>query len=576
MLFTAKGLVEAPEAVAEGAMRTVLAVAAMTASGLAASAAEVPAPSRIDAVTVYPAGAEVVRLVKVKLERGEHVVILNDVTAQAQPRSIRVEGKATGRLDVGSVDSRVVSVPSTDAQITASERRRLELEIEKLRDERAVAESTVSAAQAQKAFIANLAELPKQPPAAGAGAVQHDWERIFGVIGSRHVEAQKQELAALVAIRELDRKITDLERKLVSVAPKQENRTEIKVFVTAGAPLEADLVVRYQVAGASWTPLYDARLSPGSRTATPKLALTRRAAIQQRSGEAWSNVALTLSTARPSGGTAAPDLRPWTVDFIENMPRPVPMAMSPAPAVRSRSTVGGQDAAVAMAEAPEAAKAVAAGEVGATVDVSGFQATFGIKDRVSVEGTGETKRVLIDQTELEPTLTARAVPRLDPKAYLYARFALPKTSPYLAGTVSLFRDQTYVGTGRLPQLAAGEEHELGFGPDDNVRVRHAIAEEKRGESGIISSSRTDQRSHKLTIKNAHERPINFTLMDHVPVSSNQDIRVEITGRTPTRRDIDDKRGVLAWDDKLNPDEEKTVEFGYRLSWPAAKQITHQR
>ena len=559
-------------------MRTVLAVAAMTASGLAASAAEVPAPSKIDAVTVYPAGAEIVRLVKVKLERGEHVVILNDVSAQAQPRSIRVEGKATGRLDIGSVDSRVVAVPSTDAQVTASERRRLELEIEKLRDERAVAESTVSAAQAQKAFIANLAELPKQPPATGAGAAQHDWERIFGVIGSRHVEAQKQELAAHVAIRELDRKITDLERKLASVAPRQENRTEIKVFVTAGAPVEADLVVRYQVAGASWSPLYDARLSPGSRTTAPKLALTRRAAIQQRSGEAWDNVQLTLSTARPSGGTAAPELRPWTVDFIENLPRPAPVTMAPAaPAMRTRSAIGGQDAAVAMAEAaPEAAKAVAAGEVGATVDVSGFQATFGIKDRVSVAGTGETKRVMVDQVDLEPTLTVRAVPRIDPKAYLYAKFALPKTSPYLAGTVSLFRDQTYVGTGRLPQLAAGEEHELGFGPDDNVRVRHAIAEEKRGESGIISSSRTDQRAHKLTIKNAHERPINFTLMDHVPVSSNQDIRVEIIGKAPTRRDIEDKRGVLAWDDKLNPDEEKTVEFGYRLSWPAAKQISHQR
>ena len=38
--------------------------------------------------------------------------------------------------------------------------------------------------------------------------------------------------------------------------------------------------------------------------------------------------------------------------------------------------------------------------------------------------------------------------------------------------------------------------------------------------------------------------------------------------------MDDKRGVLAWDMKLKPDEEKVVEFGYRVTWPAAKKVTY--
>ena len=66
-------------------------------------------------------------------------------------------------------------------------------------------------------------------------------------------------------------------------------------------------------------------------------------------------------------------------------------------------------------------------------------------------------------------------------------------------------------------------------------------------------------------------------MDQIPVSQQQDIKVEMTGKSqPSRRDIDDKRGTLAWDGPIQPDEEKVIVFGYRVSWPAAKKIQYGR
>jgi hypothetical protein len=50
-------------------------------------AAEVPASSKIDAVTVFPSG-------------------------EALPESIRVEASAGGRLEIGSVDARVIGLSS--------------------------------------------------------------------------------------------------------------------------------------------------------------------------------------------------------------------------------------------------------------------------------------------------------------------------------------------------------------------------------------------------------------------------------------------------------------------------------
>ena len=217
-------------------------------------------------------------------------------------------------------------------------------------------------------------------------------------------------------------------------------------------------------------------------------------------------------------------------------------------------------------------------EQAAAVVAAPFQAVYNVPGRLTVPNTGEAKRVQLMQEAIEPELAVRTVPKVDAKAYLYAKLVVPKSgSPMLPGAVQLFRDGTFVGAGRLPVLSPGEEHELGFGMDDLVRVKHTISEEKRGETGLISTSRTDSRNYKITIKNLHERAVLLTVLDQLPVSKNQDIKVELTGKTaPTKLNVEDKRGIVSWDGKIEPDQEQVIEFGYRVTWPSAKAIQYGR
>jgi uncharacterized protein (TIGR02231 family) len=552
-------------------------------STAAAAAADVKTTSRIDAVTVYPQSAEVTRLAKVKLEAGEHVILLADLPASAIASSIRVEGRATAKLEIGSVDTRRTLIQSTDPARAASERRRIEKEIEALADRRIEAEARIQIAETQKALITKLVELPVHPAPtgpSGAGAAP-DWGQVFTLIGARMAEAQKVIQAGQLEIREIARKIEDLQRALAALAPSPVERTEVKINVAAGAALEADLVIRYQVANAAWTPFYDARLVTGAKGAAPKLSLVRRAAIVQRTGEDWQDVTVSLSTARPGAGTAAPDLLPLVVDIQPDQPPtppPAPRMSMPAPALPGAAPRGRSDSdAMAGASAPaEAARKVAVGDVRAEIIVTSFQAVFNVPGRQTVMGTGEQKRVQIETSEIEPQLLVRTTPRIDAKAYLYAKLKLPKGAPYLSGQVSLFRDQTFVGSGRMPQLAGGEDHELGFGADDSVRVRHSLVEEKRGESGIISTSKTDERLFRIVLKSLHERPIQVVVLDQIPVSLNQDIKVEYIGRLqPTKQNIEDKRGVMTFELQLASGEERTIEFGHRIVWPAAKKIIYR-
>ena len=94
-------------------------------------------------------------------------------------------------------------------------------------------------------------------------------------------------------------------------------------------------------------------------------------------------------------------------------------------------------------------------------------------------------------------------------------------------------------------------------------------------SSFSGTTHTDSRNFRVTVKNLHERPIQLTVLDRVPVSQNQDIKVEFTGKAaPTKQNVEDKRGVMSFEAKLEPDEEKVLEYGYRITWPAAKSIIY--
>jgi uncharacterized protein (TIGR02231 family) len=566
-------------------VKQVLALALLSLTlGGAVHAAEVEAQSKIEAVTVFPMGAEVTRTAKVQLEKGEHAILFRDLPADAIDGSIRVEGNATGKLEIGSVDTRKLFVPRADSEAAAGERRQIEDEIERLRDERATFEAQVQAAESQKALITNLTQLPTRPAPAAGPEKGEDWPLILSLVATGTVEAQRTQQDAQIKMRDSDRKIEDLEKKLAELAPEKTERTEAKVFVIAQSQLEADITVRYQVPNASWTPLYDVRLATGAKTVAPKLDLTRRAAISQRTGESWDDVALTLSTTRPSAGASAPELRSLIVDFEAPPPPPMPVAATaPAPEGRAMSrdeaaseSAGEEAEEDQLAEKPRLKKAVAL-ERQAEVVQAPFHALFAVPGRLSIPDTGESKRVQLAQEAIEPKLTIRTVPKADATAYLYAKFNLPKGSPLLPGAVSLFRDGTFVGAGRLPLLSPGEEHELGFGVDDLVRVRHAVVDEKRGETGLISTARTDNRSYTFSIKSMHERALALAVFDRIPVSANQEIKVELTGKTPpTRQDVDGKRGVVVWEGTLEPEQEQVIDFGYRVSWPSAKSVIYRQ
>jgi uncharacterized protein (TIGR02231 family) len=528
-----------------------------------AAAGEVEVRSQIDAVTVYPDGATVTRVIRVDLPGGDTTLIDRDFPPGLDPASLRIEGETSARVVIGAIDARA---PRPDRPANAPE---IEKQVEALRDERAALDDGIAAQSARKAFAQRFAE---QAPVAGGdkGGARPlaEWREAFSAVA-------EEISAADAAIRESKLKQRDIDRKLVRLnAQIQANparKLEVRVDLAAEAAATATFRVTYAVRGARWVPLYDARLDSGGRDRKASLDLVRRAEIVQQTGEDWADVALSVSTVRTLKGGNAPDLRPMLVRYEQ--PRPVATGgqlradrlvqqAAPPPAGQGYSPAASDD------------EKVVAVEREAAVDTGGFQAVFRVPGRISVAANEGAKSFRIAAAALSPDLLVRATPALDAAAYLQASFKHGEDAPLLPGRVSLYRDGIYVGRGDMPGAAKEETVRLGFGADDKVKVVRSVVRRSEGSAGIISSAKTDEREFKIAVRNGHDAAVRVAIEDRLPVSEVADVTVEMLPATtpPTERDAGDRRGVLAWTFDAPPAELREIKLAWRVRWPADKAI----
>src|SRR5216683_2850122 len=470
-------------------------------------AAELNATSAVDAVTVYPDGASVTRIIAVDLPAGDNTLVARDFPLGLDASSLRVEGEAATRIVIGAIDARPpraappVNLPEIDKRIEA------------LKDERVNLDGAIAAANARRKFAERFAEAsPAGLGEKGEARPIAEWRTAFAAVS-------EEVAAADAAIREAERKQRDIDREIARLeadrAAKPPNKLEVRIDLAATAPAHATLKVTYAVRHARWTPLYDARLDTGTKDRKAALELVRRADITQTTGEDWSNIALAVSTVRMARGGSAPELNSLIVQYPPAQP-PRPMGLAQEPYRRAMP---------APAAAPAPADEVMekkADEQQASVEVSAFQVTFKIPGRVAI-----------------------------------------------------YRDGMFVGSGRMAAASKDETVRLGFGADDKIKIERTVLKRNEGSAGlIVTTSKTDERAFKTSVRNGHDFPIRIAIEDQLPVSENEEILVEMLPSTtpPTSTNLRDKRGVLEWAFEAKPGEVRDIAFAWRVRWPKDKGV----
>ncbi|MCP3374285.1 mucoidy inhibitor MuiA family protein [Bradyrhizobium cajani] len=527
-------------------------------------AADVDATSAIDAVTVYPDGATVTRVISLDLASGDSTLVARDFPLSLDPSSLRVEGEGGAKLTIGTIDARP---PRAASPVNLPE---LDKRIEVLKDERSDLQGAIEAAVARRKFALRFAEVsPAGLGDKGEARPITEWRAAFGAVGEEIATADTAIREATRKQREIDRQIAQLEAERSAKPP---SKLEVRIDVASAAATKATLRVTYAVRNARWVPLYDARLDTGAKDRKPQLELVRRAEVTQSTGEDWSNVTLGVSTVRIGRGGSAPELNSLVAQYPQ-VPKPQALGAAsdlarPAPAIRERSAQ-----LMPLSKAPEAEPRERADEQQAIAEIGDFQATFRIPGRVSLGADEGAKSLRVASMTVLAELAVRAAPVMDPTAYLEASFKQTDDTTLLPGKVAIYRDGVFVGRGKITASAKDDIVRLGFGADDKVKIERAVLKRNEGSAGLlIATSKTDERSFKTTVRNGHDFPIKVAIEDQLPVSENEDIVVEMLPATtpPTASNIRDRRGVLEWSFDAKPGEIRDINFVWRIRWPKDK------
>jgi uncharacterized protein (TIGR02231 family) len=543
-------------------------------AGSAAVAGELTARSQIDGVTVFPRGATVVRVAQVALPAGDTTVLIDDLPTELDANSLKVEGKGDNAFAIASVETR--DVPA-DAEADPA-RVALNADIQAIEDRIAAIDDRIDALDGRRKFLETLIE---QAPAGfakglaeGKGSIA-DWANAAQSIGDGLAQVADASRAAEIERRDLEKQREAKQTALADLPPVRDHKA-VRIALAADAATNGTLTLSYRTVSARWVPTYDAQLTTGDGGAEPSLALVRRAEVTQETGEDWSGVHLTLSTAPAEGGTAAPTLDPLLVSLYDpdsytqrDMAMPAPTAPSTA-FLRSQKMEAGD---VAAGAANEAAPAKV---IEAALDFGDFRAEFRVPGVVSIDSGKGARSLQIATERFSPKLGVKAAPAVSETAYLAAAFTAAEGAPLLGGRVALFRDGTFVGNGQIDFTNAGADVDLGFGVDERVHIKRATLDHQTGDAGIpiIASRKTDTRSYKMTVENLHARPMEITVLDRLPYAEDGDITVRRLrdATAPSTENVDDKRGILAWTYTYAPGESHEIVNAYEVSWPANQSL----
>ncbi|MDI2132543.1 DUF4139 domain-containing protein [Yinghuangia seranimata] len=527
-------------------------------------AAAAPLALPITAVTCLEDRAQVERSGTVELVAGVQRLRVGPVTALAVDRSLRAEATAPDGGSSGAVtvvDARIVRAaevplphgPGPDA----SKLRALVHELEEaLRDldrrRQTAATGYAVVRQAREELHRALGEFAGVEGTPTMRFETVDWAGRLDAVDAAE-EDRHEELHRIA--NERDRVNVRLAEARGALAATEEPPDEVAAWVEVVVEAEragaVELRVVHLVPCALWRPAYRATLAADGAS----LRLDSDAVVWQRTGEDWSGVRLSLSTARPTLAAKPPAL----VDDVL--------------ALRDRTGEEKRTVEVDLREEEISTVGAVAGGGGAGgaaelpgVDDGGEVRVLAAPTPVTVPSDGRPHRVHLTSFTAAARTEHAATPELSPLVTRVAYFPNEAGHVLLAGPVDLVRASGFVGRGRLKFSGQGEEVRLPFGSEDTFRVVRHTSEERSTKA--VTGRTTTSRTVRLFVSHlaGTGAPVPVVVRERVPVSEVSAVEVAVKTESCTPRpDEVDGEGVVRYDVTLAPGERREITLVYELS-----------
>ncbi|HMR56324.1 MAG TPA: DUF4139 domain-containing protein, partial [Cyclobacteriaceae bacterium] len=376
--------------------------------------------------------------------------------------------------------------------------------------------------------------------------------RLSDIVSSRMKQDEK--------MKKLNERIARLNAQINSQNELyRRNTSELVVSVSAEAATNVELQVRYVVANAGWSPVYDLRAID---TKNP-VQLSYKANVFQSTGEEWNNVKLKLSTANPNLSGQKPELYSWYLDFyypqVYDMAKRKSMAAAPAAVYRAEAKVADE----------ELAEAITVADYVTTIQTS-LNTEFDIALPYTVASSAKPVVVDIRSYDMKADYIYSVAPKLDMDAFLMARATGWEEFNLLPGEANIFFEGTFVGKSFIDPNNIKDTLAVSLGRDKRIVVKREKLKDLTSKN-FIGSSRKESYTWEISVRNTKADAVKIMIEDQVPVSQNTQIEVttlDLGGAKYTK-----DTGKLMWELELKPNETRKLVYKFDVKYPKDKQVT---
>lgn len=532
-------------------------------------------------VTVYADCALVTRRGCIQLEAGQQELRINNLP-QFFRDSLRAAGQGPDGMHILNVDITTAFYSRAPEAVLQS----LLDELEQLQQQRHLLQARQGALQERRQWLHTLGEQSRDfAKGLAQGQMKpQDCADFFSFMADQSLQDTKASLELEKQIRlmqsEIDAKQRELNAKQGTGLPDRLAATITLALPTAG---EVSLEISYRVDKASWHPQYDVRAQMNDEQNRGEVELIYMGMVQQATGERWENVALALSTARPSLAAVLPELQPWYLKAY--MPVPPPPTPYAAPQAANMPAFGAMRAIVQTApnhrideDTLTSLEAIALPPVAAkfattTVEHTGTALVFRVGHAVDIPSDNSPHKTTIARDGLPCEFDYVSAPVLEEHAHLRTTITNTTERVLLTGNASIFLGSEYVGTTKVKMTAPNEQFQIFLGIDDAIKIKREPIERAVDKGNLLQNDlRRSTYAYLITVHNYATAPRKIVIQDHLPVAQHERIKVKVLQIQPQPTEHS-KLELLTWKFTLPADGEQKIEYRFVVEHPQGLKVT---
>ena len=194
---------------------------------------------------------------------------------------------------------------------------------------------------------------------------------------------------------------------------------------------------------------------------------------------------------------------------------------------------------------------------------------FEIEMPYTIKSDGKNYVVDMDTYNVPSTYQHYCVPMIDNDAFLIANIKDWEKYNFLDGEANIYFEDTYIGKTILDLNNASDTLKISLGRDKSVSVNRAKIQELTSKQ-FIGSKKEETRAWNTTVKNNKAQKINMVLLDQVPVSTVDDIEVDVENKSGAQ--LNNDKGEIKWKFTLEPGSSKEFELRYSVKYSKQRDL----